>query len=65
MPKNKNGSSKEKRIRRPWSKEDLRELKAHSKAKSPLDKVAKKMKRTPGALRQQAFKLGLGLGHQR
>ena len=65
MPKKKNGTSNRKRTRRLWSKEDMRELKAHSKAKSPVDKIAKKMKRTTGALRQQAFKMGLGLGHQR
>jgi hypothetical protein len=28
-------------------------------------KIAKQMKRTEGALRQQAFKLGIGLGDQR
>jgi hypothetical protein len=65
MPKKKNGASNGERTRRLWSKEDMRELKAHSKAKSPLAKIAKKMKRTPAALRQQAFKMGLGLGHQR
>jgi hypothetical protein len=28
-------------------------------------KIAKMMKRTVGALRQQALKLGIGLGHRR
>jgi len=28
-------------------------------------KISKQMKRTIGALRQQALKLGIGLGHQR
>jgi hypothetical protein len=65
MPKKKNGASNGKRPRRLWSKQDVRELKAHSKAKSSVAKIAKKMKRTPAALRQQAFKMGLGLGHQR
>jgi NADH:ubiquinone oxidoreductase subunit len=32
--------------RTPWSKEDLRELKAHSKARTPVVRVAKAMKRT-------------------
>ena len=50
---------------RPWSKADLRELKAHSRNKSPVKKVAKAMKRTAGALRQKAFSLGLPLGHRR
>jgi len=35
--------------RNPWTKEDVRELKVHSKAKTPVAKVAKAMKRTEGA----------------
>jgi hypothetical protein len=50
---------------RSWSKADLRELKAHSRSKSPVKKIAKAMNRTPGALRQKAFSLGLPLGHRR
>ncbi len=48
-----------------WTKADHRTLKAHSKAKTPVVKISKQMKRTIGALRQQANKLGIGLGHQR
>jgi hypothetical protein len=48
-----------------WTKGDYRTLKAHSKAKTPVVKISEQMKRTVGALRQQANKLGLGLGHQR
>jgi hypothetical protein len=51
--------------RSPWSKEDLRELKAHSKAKTPVSEVAKAMKRTEGAVRQKAKSMGVGLGHRR
>lgn len=51
--------------KRAWNKEECRALKAHSKAKTPVIKISKEMKRTVGALRQQAFKLGVGLGHQR
>jgi hypothetical protein len=51
--------------RKRWSKGDHRTLKAHSKAKTPVVTISKKMKRTIGALRQQALKLGIGLGHQR
>jgi hypothetical protein len=50
---------------RPWTKQDVRELKAHSRSKSPLKKIAGVMKRTPGALRQKALILGLPLGHRR
>jgi len=41
------------------------ELKAHSKARTPLPEIAKKMKRTEGALRRKAGILGIGLGHRR
>ena len=51
--------------RNPWTKEDLRELKAHSKAKTPVAEVAKAMKRTEGAVRQKAKTIGIGLGHRR
>jgi hypothetical protein len=51
--------------RRPWSQGDHRELKRHSKVKTPVATIARVMKRTAGALRQQALKLGLGLGHRR
>ena len=48
-----------------WTKKDHRELKAHSKARTQVVRISKQMKRTIGALRQQAFKLGIGLGHVR
>jgi uncharacterized membrane protein len=48
-----------------WTKADHRTLKAHSKARTPVVKISKQMKRTVSALRQQAFMLGIGLGHQR
>jgi hypothetical protein len=51
--------------RRPWTKADHRELKAHSKNRTPVAKISRLMKRTAGALRQQALKLDLGLGHRR
>jgi hypothetical protein len=50
---------------RPWTKEDFRTLKAHSKARTPIVKVSKVMKRTIGALRRKAGILGVGLGHLR
>ena len=49
----------------PWTKEDERELRAHSKARTPLPQIAKKMKRTERALRRKAGILGIGLGHRR
>ena len=50
---------------RAWTNDDYRALKAHSKSRTPVVKISKDMKRTVGALRQQALKLGIGLGHQR
>jgi hypothetical protein len=49
----------------PWIKDDVRELKAHSKARTPLPQIAKEMKRTERALRRKAGILGIGLGHRR
>jgi hypothetical protein len=48
-----------------WTKAMQAELRKHSKARTPVAKISKQMKRTVGALRQQAIKLGIGLGHQR
>jgi hypothetical protein len=48
-----------------WTKANVKELRAHSRSKTPVAKIAKAMKRTPGSLRQKAFSLGVPLGHQR
>ncbi len=48
-----------------WSKADDASVRRHSRAKTPVQKIAKEVKRTIGSLRQRAFKLGLGLGHRR
>jgi hypothetical protein len=53
------------RVIRPWTKQDVRELKSHSKARTPVVKVSKAMRRTVGALRRRAGILGIGLGHRR
>ena len=57
--------AKKKIVRREYSKADVKELRAHSKARTPVDKIIKLTKRTEGSLRQKALKLGIGLGHQR
>ncbi|WP_113890496.1 hypothetical protein [Roseiarcus fermentans] len=51
--------------RRPWSKDEVRDLKKHSKARTPVEAISKAMKRTVGGLRQKALALGIGLGHRR
>ena len=51
--------------RKLYTPSDIKTLKAHSKARTPVSKVAKVMKRSEGSLRQKALSLGIGLGHQR
>jgi hypothetical protein len=52
-------------LRREYTKADVKELRTHSKAKTPVAKIAKLTKRTEGSLRQKALKLGIRLGHRR
>jgi len=59
-------AAKSKKItRREYTKDDVKELRAHSKARTPVSEIARLTKRTVGSLRQKALKLGIGLGHQR
>ncbi len=58
-------SKRKKIVRREYTKADVRELRAHAKARTPVVKIAKMTKRTVGSLRQKALKLGLRLGHRR
>jgi hypothetical protein len=60
-PKSTNGRMK----RVAWTKEHVRDLKAHSKSKTPVAKISKAMKRTAGAIRQKALALGISIGHRR
>jgi hypothetical protein len=55
MPKRK------KALRRTWTKDDVRTMKAMAKAKSGVTKIAKALKRTPGATSVMAAKLGVSL----
>jgi hypothetical protein len=48
-----------------WTKQHVGELRAHSKRKTPVVRISKAMKRTPGALRQKALSLGISIGHRR
>jgi hypothetical protein len=61
--KTKTTKAKSKRVA--WSKTQHAELRKHSKSKTPVSRISKMMKRTAGALRQQALKLGIPLGHRR
>jgi hypothetical protein len=44
---------------------DVKELRTHSKSKTPVVKIAKLTKRSLGSLRQKAIRLGIKLGHRR
>jgi hypothetical protein len=44
--------AKKKIVRKLFTKDDVKTLKAHSKARTPVAKIAKQMKRTEGSLRQ-------------
>ncbi|HTO65822.1 MAG TPA: hypothetical protein VMM15_31735 [Bradyrhizobium sp.] len=58
-------ATKKRPTRKPYTAADVKLLKQHSKAKTPVSKLAKLMKRSEGSLRQKAGTLGIGLGHQR
>jgi hypothetical protein len=47
-------------LRRAWSKDDLRVLKSMAR-KEPLAKIARALKRTPGATRHKATISGISL----
>jgi len=66
-PIGENGMAKKAKraMRREWTNENVRELKRHSREKTPVAKISKLTKRTVGALRQKAFQLNLSLGHRR
>ena len=48
--------------KREWTKEDVRTLKTLAREKIKTTAIARKLKRTEGATRQQAHKLGVSLG---
>jgi hypothetical protein len=52
-------------VRHAWTTQDERELKKHSKSKTPVKAISRTLKRTPGALRQKARQMGISMGHRR
>jgi hypothetical protein len=56
---------KKRPVRREFTEAHEKELRSHSKAKTPLEKIAKLTKRTVGSLRQKAMRMGIKLGHRR
>jgi hypothetical protein len=51
--------------RRAWTKDDVRTLKTLAREKAKTTVIARKLKRTEGATRQQAKRLGVTLGAPR
>jgi hypothetical protein len=51
-------------VRRDWTRDEVKELRKHSKGKTPVKTVSRALKRTPAALRQKAYALGISLGHR-
>jgi hypothetical protein len=54
-------AKKKKVVRRAWTKDDVRTLKWMAKQKQGVKKIAKALKRTPGATTVKAQKLGVSL----
>jgi DNA-binding transcriptional regulator YiaG len=63
--KKKKTAKTRKSVRREYTKADVKELRAHSRLRTPVANIAKLTKRTEGSLRQKAVKLGIKLGHRR
>jgi hypothetical protein len=62
--RNSDGRKVKRVVRREWSAQDEKELRKHSKSKTPVKAISKALKRTPGALRQKARNLGFPIGHR-
>jgi hypothetical protein len=54
-------AKKKKVVRRDWTKDDVRQLWTMANAKAGVRKIAKSLKRTPGATTVKAAKLGISL----
>jgi hypothetical protein len=57
-------AKKKKVVRRAWSKEDFRTLKTMARDKQGVTKIAKALKRSPGATSVMAAKRGVSLSTQ-
>ena len=58
-------AKRKRNVRRDWSRTDVKDLRQHSRAKTPVKTISRALKRTPGAVRQKAHALGIPLGHVR
>ena len=58
-------AKEKKAARNLYTAADIKLLKQYSKARTPVFRISKEMKRTVGSLKQKAQRLVIGLGHQR
>ena len=52
-------------IRRDWTRDEVKELKKHSKDKTRVKTISRALKRTPAAVRHKAHTLGIPISHRR
>ena len=52
-------------VRRDWTRDEVRQLKKHSRDKTRVNAISRALRRTPGAVRQKAYALGIPVGHRR
>jgi hypothetical protein len=52
-------------VRRDWTRDEVKQLKRHSKDKTRVKAISRALKRTPAAVRQKAYALGIPVGHRR
>ncbi len=58
-------TTKKRVTRRDWTRDEVKELKKHSKDKARVKTISRVLKRTPTAVRQKAYALGIPVGHRR
>lgn len=56
---------RKKRSYKMWTSGDLKALRQHSRARTPVVKIARELKRTEATIRMKAFQLGFSVGHRR
>jgi hypothetical protein len=50
--------------RKPWTMQSLKRLQEYSEKGTPIRVISKELERTVGALRQQAFRMGIPIGER-
>ena len=61
----KNIARRKRAVRRGWTRDEVKDLKKHSKDKTRVKTISRTLKRSPSAVRQKAHMLGIPVGHRR